>query len=69
MALNKTTPSRTETGTRSGHSHKYSPQVTKKSGAPYTDYKEGHRHHIVRSDSGKALRIESAGSPAHTHGV
>ena len=69
MSLNKTTPSRKESGTRSGHSHKYTPQATKKTGAVYTDMKDGHKHHIVRSDNGRALRIEGAGSPKHTHGL
>jgi len=67
--LNKTAPARKESGTRNGHSHKYSPNTTKKAGAPYTDYKEGHRHHIIRSDGGKFLRMESAGNPSHTHGA
>ena len=69
MALNKTTGSRKESGTKNGHAHKYTPQATKKSGAVYTDMKNGHKHHITRSDNGRVLKIDSAGDPMHTHSL
>lgn len=69
MSLNKTSGSRKDSGSKQGHTHKYTPQATKKTGAVYTDIKDGHKHHITRSDNGKVLKIDRAGDPAHTHSI
>lgn len=58
---------RVETGTRQGHAHKYTDIASKKAGAPRTTFSEGHDHKIIRDDGGRAIRLERAGEPPHTH--
>jgi len=60
---------RVETGSRSGHVHKYTDNASRKGGAPRTTFSEGHDHKVIRDDNGRVLRIEAAGKPSHTHPI